>query len=246
MRDGKFRPIGTLRTLSFIGLMAVTGGCDSNAALPPVPLTASAIDAPRFEAPDARSKTDLARNRVWLLTREGVFLQDFEDRELSGTLTQIEIPGWIWAGAPYGRLPDLALGPMGEAVITSDVVPTLWRIDPETLAVSVHPLSLDADTGRDVGFSGLAYSPEHGTYFAVSPGQGSLWRVDRALTRAQKIPLSAPVAQAWGLGVRARASERRTERLAGLCIYSPQGSWTIDLAPDQRSAYLRSAACKAT
>ena len=63
MRDGTFRPIGTLRTLSFIGLMAATGGCDSNAALPQLPLAASAVDAPRFEAPDARSKTDLARHR---------------------------------------------------------------------------------------------------------------------------------------------------------------------------------------
>ena len=241
MRDGT---LNTIRIFSFIGLMAVTGGCDTNAALSPKPL--AEIKAQPGRAPDKRSKTDLARNRVWLLTREGVFLQDFEDRALAGSITKLEIPGWIWAGAPYGSLPDLALGPKGEAVITSDVLPTLWRIDPETLAVSVHPISLDADTDRDVGFSGLAYSPEHSMYFAVSPGQGTLWRVDRELTRAQKIPLSAPVPQAWGLGVRARVSERRTERLAGLCIYSLQGSWAIDLAPDQRSAYLRTASCTAS
>ena len=118
--------LGKLKTFSFIGLMAVTGGCDSNAALPPQPL--AAIEAPQGETPEARTQTDLARNRVWLLTREGVFLQD---RALSDKLVKLQIPGWHWAGAPYGCLPDLALGPRGEAVVTSDVVPTLWRSIPK-------------------------------------------------------------------------------------------------------------------
>ena len=226
----------------FLAFLIVSiSGCDINAALPVKPLQKNV--APQSDSPEARSQTDFARNRIWLLNREGVFLQD---REVPGKIVKLEIPGWIWAGAPYGSLPDLALGPRGEAVITSDVMPTLWRVDPETLVVSVHRISLDVDTDRDVGFSGLVYSPEHGVYFAVSPAQGTLWRVDRELTRAQKISLSVPVLQAWGLGVRARVSERRTERLASLCLYSQEGTWAIDLAPDQRSAYLRTATCKAS
>jgi len=94
----------------------------------------------------------------------------------------------------YACLPDLALGPRGEVVITSNIVPTLWRIDPETLAVSMHPLVLEADTGKDVGFSGLVYSSEHGAFFAVSDPHGSLWRIDAPFTSARKIPLSAPIA----------------------------------------------------
>ena len=39
---------------------------------------------------------------------------------------------------------------------------TLWRIDPETLAVTVHPLVLDDHRGRDIGFSALTWSPRHG------------------------------------------------------------------------------------
>lgn len=235
MRDGT---LGILRALGFAGLMAVTGGCDSSAALPPRPPQASV--APHGKAPEVRSQTDVARNRVWLLTRKGVFLQD---RAASAQIVKLEIPGWIWVGAPYGSLPDLALGPKGEAVITSDVVPTLWRIDPETLAVSTHALELDADGGRDVGFAGLVYSSEYGAYFAVSHTHGSLWRIDPMLRRAQKVSLSEPVRDAFGLAVRPRVSERKTERLAGLCAYTVQGPRAIDLAPDQRFAYLRSTSC---
>ena len=235
MRGGTFNKF---RTFSFIGLMAVTGGCDTSAALPPKPLQAS--EAPQGEAPEARSQTDLKRNRVWLLTSEGVFLQD---RAGSEKIIKLQIPGWHWAGAPYGCLPDLALGPKGEAIVTSDVLPTLWRIDPESLAVSTHELVLDADGDRGIGFSGLAYSAEYGAYFALSHGHGSLWRIDPLLRRAQKVSLSEPVRHACGLAVRPRVSAKKTERLAGLCAYTTQGSRAIDLAPDQRFAYLRSASC---
>ena len=238
MQDGT---LNRIRAYSFVGLMAVTGGCDTSAALPAKPVQASV--APQAKAPDARSQTDLTRNRVWLLTPEGVF---FQDRALSEKLVRVEVPGWHWAGAPYGTLPDLALGPKGEVVITSDVLPTLWRIDPETLAVSEHALVLDADTDKDIGFSGLTYSSVQGVYFALSHGHGSLWRIDPMLKRGQKIPLSKPVQGAHGLTVPRSDFPMRSEFLAGLCVSVPQGSWSIDLAPDQRSAYLRTATCKAS
>ena len=222
MRGGT---LNKFRTFSFVGLMAVTGGCDTSAALPTRPVQVSA--APQIDAPEARSQTDLARNRVWLLNSEGVFLQ-----EGAAPLKKLQLPDWHWAGAPYGCLPDLALGPKGEAVITSDVLPTLWRIDPETLAVSKHPLALDADTDKDVGFSGLTYSAMQGVYFAVSHAQGSLWRIDRAFTRAQKIPLSEPVPGAYGLTARQNDARGRATFLAGLCASTPAiGSGALPPSP---------------
>ena len=115
--------------------------------------------------------------RAWQLTRDGV---------MAGN-TPVSIPEWILAAEPYACPPELAVGPKGEAVVTSNVVSTLWRIDPETLAVTEHPLTLDADAGRDVGFSSLVYSPRHAAYFAVSAAHGSLWRIDTQLQRARKI-----------------------------------------------------------
>ena len=118
-----------------------------------------------------------ARDRAWQLTGDGV---------VAGK-TLVPIPGWVLAEAPYACAPELAIGPKGEAVITSNVVPTLWRVDPQTLAVTEHPLTLDADTDKDVGFTRLVYSPKHAAFFAVSRAHGSLWRIDTQLKRAQKI-----------------------------------------------------------
>jgi len=115
--------------------------------------------------------------RPWQLTRDGV---------MAGQ-TPVSIPGWIHAAEPYACRRELAIGPKGEAVVTSNVISTLWRIDPVTLAVTEHPLALDADADRDVGFSSLVYSPRHAAYFAVSAAHGTLWRIDTQLQRAQKL-----------------------------------------------------------
>ncbi len=126
---------------------------------------------------------DAARDRIWSLTKDGVSLHD-----TAGTRrAAVVLPGWHWAGTPYGSDPALALGPQGEAIVTSDIAPVLWRIDPATLAVSVHALTLDADAGKDVGFSALAYSREHDAFVGISGMHGSVWMIDRPLTRARKI-----------------------------------------------------------
>jgi hypothetical protein len=52
----------------------------------------------------------------------------------------VELPGWHWAEQPYACAPAVATGPRGEVVVTSNVLPVVWKIDSETLAVSVHQL----------------------------------------------------------------------------------------------------------
>ena len=179
------------RALFLAATVVLVAGCEIGAA----PGKAS-DDAPELRLPSARYQVDPARNRVWYLTAAGVFLFDVSRPER----VAVPVPGWVWAGAPYGGcLPDLALGPRGEAVVTSNVVPTVWRIDPDSLVVTEHPLALDADTDKDVGFTGLVFSPQHGAYFAVSDTHGSLWKVDAQLRTAQKMPLSASVPQACGI-----------------------------------------------
>jgi hypothetical protein len=117
----------------------------------------------------------------------------------AGTTYDVALPGWLWAGEPYTCGPALAFGPKGEIIVTSDVVPTLWRIDPQTRAVSVRPLELDADRDMDIGFSSISYSAKHGAYFAISNANGSLWRIDPLLRRAQKTALSAPLPRECGM-----------------------------------------------
>lgn len=191
-------------------------------------------------AENLRSQVDTARDRVWVLTRNGVQVYDRK----SGLKTrEIALPDWSWAGAPYGCTPDLVLAPSGDVLISSDTRPTLWRVDGVTMRVSRHELVLEDDKGRDIGFSGLAYSAKQGTFFGVSCSQGSLWRIDPRLTRAQKIPLSAPLIGASDLSLQPRSAQQKATRLAAFCTRTAEGGRTINLAPDQRSGYVHDKAC---
>ncbi len=173
------------------------------------------------------------RARAWVINAKGLFL------EQAGTATRaVMLPGWQWAGEAYACAPDIAIGPRGEAVVTSNVLPVLWRIDPETLAVSMHRLELDADIDKDIGFSGLVYSERNGAYFAVSGLHGSLWRIDPRLRRAQKIAAGDRVHGACAISTQ---SQERPSRLRRLCLHGNGESWAVNLAPDQRSAYVQSA-----
>jgi len=226
----------TARAFFVAAFVVSSGGCDIGAA--PSQEARDASFAPEGRAPEVRYQVD-ARNRIWVLTRDGVSLYDVTKPQTIA----ISLPDWVSAGTAYGCLPDLTLGPKGETVITSNVVSTLWSIHPETLAVAVHPLVLDADSDKDVGFSGIAYSPEHGAFFAVSDAHGSLWRIDPQFRRAQKIGLSEPIQGACGLAVRSRTPQQNASRLARLCVQTPREAWNVDLAPDQRSAYVRAGSC---
>jgi hypothetical protein len=172
-----------------------------------------------------------AAEQTWLLDADGVFLQ-----RPGKARAAIKLPGWQWAHEPYACPPALAVGPRGEALVTSNVLPVLWKIDPQTLAVTMHPLQLDADTDKDVGFSGLVYSARDGAYFAVSELHGTLWRIDPLLRRGQKIALSAPVRGACSLSMQ---RQERNSRFSRLCL----DGRNVHLSPDQRSAHVQAGSC---
>ena len=174
-----------------------------------------------------RYRAQPERARVWSISEGGLFVEEARKPRRA-----IELPQWHWANWPYACAPDIAIGPRGEAVITSNVLSVLWKIDPDTLAVSVHRLELDADNDKDVGFSGLVYSERSGAYFAVDEHHGSLWRIDPLLRRAQKIALSEPVRGACSVSVQ---RQERTSRFSRLSLEGRN----VDLAPDQRSAYVQ-------
>ena len=205
---------------------------DLVAAIPPV--------GDLGDRPILHHQMDAARGRLWALTLDGVDLYDARTRQ---KVAHIDLPGWLWVGERYSCPPDLALGPKGEALISSNVVPTLWRIDPITLAVTNYELVLDDETGKDIGYTGLAYSADQGVFFAVSALRGSLYRIDPLFRRGQNIPLSAPLPNACGVALRPRASDQRAIRLVDLCVRADQGDWVVTLAPDQRSGYVRPGRC---
>jgi hypothetical protein len=142
-------------------------GCESSAQPSAAGLLAYQVD-------EQRSRS------VWL-TREGVQIHSAAARPVA-----IALPGWIYAGAPHCP-PGLAIGSKGEIVVTSNVIPTLWRIDAASQAMTVHSLALDADQDKDVGFAAVIYAPEQRVFLAYSEGQRSVWKIDAGLTVASKV-----------------------------------------------------------
>jgi len=140
-------------------------GCESNAQPAAMKILGYQVDADRS---------------VWL-TRDGVLIHS-----AARPPQLVALPDWIYVGAPYCP-PGLALGPNGEILVTSNVLPTVWRIESGTLAVTVHPLALDVDRDRDVGFAAVAYVAEQRAFVAYSETQRSLWKIDPDLKTAEKI-----------------------------------------------------------
>ena len=178
-----------------------------------------------------------AAERTWVVNADGLFLQQAGKPRLS-----IKLPEWVWAHEPYACPPDVAIGPRGEAVVTSNVVPVLWKIDPQTLAVTRHRLQLDADADKDVGFSGLVYSERNGAWFAVSELHGTLWRIDPLLRRAQKVSVTGAIRGACAVSIQ---RQERASVLSRLCLRSRDESRLLHIAADQRSAYVQAASCAA-
>ena len=230
--------------LGVVAMMVAVSGCDSDAASSSMPKASVTKSVPqdwyRGEQPMLRYQVDEARGRLWALTVEGVELYDAATRR---KVAQIALPGWTWVGPEFACPPDLALGPLGEAVVSSNVVPTLWRVDPVSLAASRHDLALEEDSGRDVGITALAFSARQRAYFAVSAAHGSLWRIDSRLAVGQRIALSEPLPRSCTLAIPAREPDRRAIRAVSLCVRGEDGDWTVSLAPDQRSGYVRSGQC---
>ena len=173
MQNGK-----TLKSIVVALSLACLAGCESGG-------TPAAVQV------EGRSLVDGGRGQVWTLTREGLFLSHIASVERQA----IALPDWVVAGEPYGSQPALALGAGGDVLVTSDIMPVVWRVDPRTRAVTVHRPALNAHQDKDFGFASIAYSPKDGAYVATSSMPNARWRLDASLTRAElvsSLPLNYP------------------------------------------------------
>ena len=224
-------------TVSVVLISSLAGG---SPAEPPAKPQTIAMQASVTLEPLQRRLEDAERGRVWSLTQSGLVL----NQSGSDKAQPVVLPDWVWVHPEFvGCLPDLALGPRGEVIVTSNVVPILWRVDGQSLAVTEHRLALGDDHDKEVGFTGLVYAANQDAYFAVSAAHGSLWRIDGQLRKARKLMLSEPLRGACAL--RLQSYEQRVTRLLGLCIRTANGARNLVVSPDQRSAYLRSEPCVA-
>jgi len=143
----------------------------------------------REGVPDALlqvERSDVAGNRVWVLEPDAVTVYDRTNRR---RLRRVILPDWVLAGPRDACAPDLVLDASGAAVVSSNVLPVLWRIDPQRFEVKQIFLTLDRDTDKDVGFTGLVFAAD-GTLTASGATFASAWRIDLASGRATRMDAS--------------------------------------------------------
>ena len=183
-----------------------------------------------------RADLDAAGGTIWALHADGIDIHDATNDE---KVRSIRLPGWIWAAGPDACPPDLMLTPNRHVLVTSNVVPVIWRIDPASFEVTRHDVDVENNRGRDIGFAGLANVARDGSVFAVGAVDNTLWRIDPSLKRAQAVSVSPPQPKGCGMSVIRDAGQKSMS----LCFATELGDWIVALAPDHRSGLARPARC---
>jgi hypothetical protein len=185
----------------------------------------------RLEA--LRVQVDVARNRLWVLHGDGVYVYEITTRRRIGRIG-------MFVGEPVNCAPDLALDPSGAAIVSSNVRAVLWRLDPERFEARRQELARDTDRQKVVGFTGLAFAD--GLLFGVDALHGSLWKIDLAAGKAQKLALSSPVRGACGLA-RQTPAQAAPGRSVVLCAVGEKWTRRIEVSPDLRRGNVSDGPC---
>ncbi len=145
-----------------------------------------------------RTQSDAARGRIWVLGVEDLRVYDAVSNKL---VRRVVLPGW--SIARYKCPPDLILDASGSAIISNNVVPTLWRVDARSFAVTERAIALEGKEGWDIGFGAIALAG-NGSIYALTSNGMSLWKVDSGVASASLLKTYLPPAQACTLPKLAR------------------------------------------
>jgi hypothetical protein len=137
-----------------------------------------------------RTRTDAARNRLWVLGLDDVRVFDTVKKRL---IRKIVLPNW--SVARFICDPDMVLDSSGSAIISSNVQARLWRIDADSFEVKEHEISLHGREQWDTGFGALAFAAD-GALYALTSSAGSLWKIDVAKASASMIEPNNPPSRA--------------------------------------------------
>ncbi|MGQ0523563.1 MAG: hypothetical protein ACT4P8_07890 [Betaproteobacteria bacterium] len=182
--------VSTHRWLVFSLALTAAAGCNEGVAQrvtpearPPVKESAPSLERYRPDARNVlRSRTDTARGRVWVLGLDGQ-VRVYDDRSKK-PLRQIALPGWLVVRTQC--MPDLIFDRTGFVLVSSNVMPWIWRIDADTFEMKVHQIRMPGREGLDFGFSTLALGAK-GNLYGLAPSAQSLWSVDLGNANARPV-----------------------------------------------------------
>jgi len=184
----------------------------------------------RHQRPDIRldypmgltTALDRRVDRLWLVGDDAAYLFDARSKRKLG---RVQLDGWIFIRPPYGCAPAILIRESGAVLVSSNVVPMIWEVDPIRLAATRHPVLLVSDDGKDVGITGLAQSGNGRIVFGTN-GVGTLWRVDTETWTAYPIHLDRPLPPGGCLVSIREATDARDP--VALCVHSDgEGSLVI-------------------
>lgn len=162
------------------------------AALAATSLLSACDGSVRREGPSAELleviRADTQGNRRWVLNQDSLSVYDHVSRR---RLRRLELPDWMLAGPLHACAPDMVLDSSGAAIVSSNVVPVVWRIDPQRFEITRIALTLNADSDKDIGFTALSFAAD-GTLIAAGTTVGSMWRIDLGSATATKLASYPP------------------------------------------------------
>ncbi len=128
-------------------------------------------------------RRDGERARTWVLGVDGVRLLEDAGARPS---PNFRLRGWIHVASPGVCAPDLLVDADGTAIVSSNITPDLWRVDPDLGTVTALKVALEPDREREIGFTALRFAGRDSLH-AESTTDRSHWRIDLRSGRAELI-----------------------------------------------------------
>lgn len=141
-----------------------------------------------------RLRTDSARNRLWVLDEDSVYVYALPSAAL---VSRIELPRFVSSRAAC--LPDLALDAFGNGFVSDNERPALYRIDADSMALSMIPVRVSAEHTSHEGLSALAPTRWPGVMLAGSAASGRLWLIDLPTGSANPVEMAGDLKGICGL-----------------------------------------------
>lgn len=191
----------------------------------------------RNEMRALRVKTDMARNRLWVLGLQQVFVYDINAQQL---IRRVALPAWSVAGIKCP--PDMILDRSGSALISSNAEPRLWKIDADNFSIKEQAIRLLGREGWETGFGALAFAAD-GTLFALTSFTGSLWRIELAKSSANEVEMPERLANTCALNALRATGPRTEQQTVTLCAVTDKDTRRIVISPDLTRGRVFKEAC---
>ena len=127
-------------------------------------------------ADDIRIRRDELRDRTWILRGDALYSYEYGP---GGTSRRFALPGWIHVSARNACAPDVFIEAGGSVIVSSNIVPSLWRVDPTVANAVELSMEVSPATRKDFGFASLQ-TTENGELHGRGSIDRSLWLVDLA------------------------------------------------------------------